>query len=54
MVLQILFLIIAAAAIALFSLNVRKIIRNINLGRPLDRSDRPSARLAFMLKFAFG
>lgn len=54
MVLQILFLIIAAAAIALFSLNVRKIIRNINLGRPLDRSDRPSERLAIMLKVAFG
>jgi len=54
MVLQILFLIIAAAAIALFSWNVRKIIRNINLGRPLDRSDRPSERLAIMLKVAFG
>lgn len=54
MVLQIFFLIIAAAAIALFSLNVRKIIRNINLGRPLDRSDRPSERLAIMLKVAFG
>ena len=54
MVLQILFLIIAAAAISLFSLNVRKIIRNINLGRPLDRSDRPSERLAIMLKVAFG
>ncbi len=54
MVLQILFLIIAAAAIALFSLNVRKIVRNINLGRPLDRSDRPSERLAIMMKVAFG
>jgi len=54
MVLQILFLIIAAAAIVLFSLNVRKIIRNINLGRALDRSDRPSERLAIMLKVAFG
>jgi heterodisulfide reductase subunit C len=54
MVLQILFLIIAAAAIALFSWNVRKIIRNINLGRPVDRSDRPSERLAIMLKVAFG
>jgi hypothetical protein len=54
MVLQILFLIIAAAAITLFSLNVRKIIRNINLGRPEDRSDRPSERLAVMMKVAFG
>ncbi len=54
MVLQVLFLIIAAAAIALFSLNVRKIIRNIRLGKPIDRSDRPSDRLAVMLKVAFG
>ncbi len=54
MVLQILFLIIAAAAITLFSLNVRKIIRNIRLGRPADRSDRPAERLMVMLKVAFG
>jgi len=54
MVLQVLFLIIAAAAILLFSLNARKIIRNIRLGKPIDRSDRPSKRLAVMLKVAFG
>jgi heterodisulfide reductase subunit C len=54
MVLQVLFLIIAAAAILLFSLNARKIIRNIRLGKPIDRSDRPSERLAVMLKVAFG
>jgi len=54
MVLQVIFLIIAAAAIALFSLNVRKIIRNINLGKDTDRSDRPSERLITMLKVAFG
>lgn len=54
MVLQILFLIIAAVAIALFSLNVGKIVRNIRLGRPEDRSDQPSKRLATMMKVAFG
>lgn len=54
MVLQIIFLIIATAAIVLFSLNVRKIIRNIRLGKDLDRSDRPSERMATMLKVAFG
>jgi len=54
MVLQVIFLIVAAAAIALFSLNVRKIIRNINLGKDTDRSDRPSERLITMLKVAFG
>ncbi len=54
MLLQILFLLIAIAAIAFFTLNVRKIARNINLGRPLDRSDRPAERLMVMLKVAFG
>jgi heterodisulfide reductase subunit C len=54
MVLQVIFLIVAAATIALFSLNVRKIIRNINLGRDTDRSDRPTERLITMLKVAFG
>ena len=54
MVLQIIFLIIAAAAVLLFSLNVRKIIRNIRLGKPADRSDRPSERIATMMKVAFG
>ncbi len=54
MVLQVIFLIVAVAAIALFSLNVRKIIRNINLGKDTDRSDRPVERLATMLRVAFG
>lgn len=54
MILQVIFLIISAAAIILFSLNVRKIIRNIKLGKDLDRSDRPSERMATMLKVAFG
>ncbi|WP_306551062.1 (Fe-S)-binding protein [Daejeonella sp.] len=54
MVLQVIFLIVTAAAIALFSLNVRKIIRNINLGKDTDRSDKPAERLAIMFKVAFG
>lgn len=54
MVLQVIFLIIAAASIALFTKNIRKIIRNINLGRDIDRSDRPLDRLITMLKVAFG
>lgn len=54
MVLQVIFLIVTVAAIALFSLNVRKIIRNINLGKDTDRSDRPAERLFTMLKVAFG
>jgi heterodisulfide reductase subunit C len=54
MVVQIIFLIVTGASLALFSLNVRKIIRNINLGKDTDRSDKPAERLATMFKVAFG
>ena len=54
MTLQILFLIILIAAIAFFTKNIRKISRNIKLGRALDRSDKPQERLKVMLKVAFG
>ena len=51
---QLIFLSIAIAAIALFTMNVRKVIRNIHLGRSVNRSDRPTERLLTMLKVAFG
>jgi heterodisulfide reductase subunit C len=54
MIAQLLFLLFTIAAIVLFTINVRKIIRNINLGRPLNRSDRPAERFMVMLKVAFG
>jgi heterodisulfide reductase subunit C len=54
MVLQVIFLLIALASIAFFSKNIRKIIRNIKLGRDTNRSDRPFERLITMLKVAFG
>ncbi|MES2875501.1 MAG: (Fe-S)-binding protein [Bacteroidota bacterium] len=54
MLLQILFLLIAISAVGFFALNARKIARNINLGRPIDRSDRPAERIMVMLKVAFG
>ena len=54
MVLQIIFLVIELASIAFFSKNIRKIIRNIKLGRDTNRSDRPLERLVTMLKVAFG
>lgn len=54
MVLQILFIAFVIAAIALFSFNFKKVIRNIRLGRPVDRFDRPGERLKVMLKVAFG
>lgn len=54
MVAQILFLVITLAAIALFTFNFRKIIRNIRLGKSADRSDQPQKRLMTMLRVAFG
>jgi hypothetical protein len=54
MVLQILFIALVIAAIALFSLNFKKVIRNIKLGRPADRFDQPGKRWMTMLKVAFG
>jgi heterodisulfide reductase subunit C len=54
MVLQVIFLLIILASIAFFSKNIRKIIRNIKLGRDTNRSDRPIERLITMLKVAFG
>lgn len=54
MISQILFIAITIAAIALFSINFKKILRNINLGRDTDRSDQPKRRLMTMLRVAFG
>lgn len=54
MISQIVFLIFSVAAIAFFSFNVRKIVRNIHIGRATDRSDRPAERLMTMLRVAFG
>lgn len=54
MVAQILFLVITLAAIALFTFNFRKIIRNIRLGKSADRNDQPQKRFITMLRVAFG
>ncbi|WP_316797928.1 (Fe-S)-binding protein [Pedobacter frigidisoli] len=54
MVAQILFLVITLAASALFAVNLRKIIRNIRLGKPADRKDQPQKRLMTMIRVAFG
>ncbi|MBC7744637.1 MAG: (Fe-S)-binding protein [Flavobacterium sp.] len=51
---QIIFLLIILAAVFYFTVNVKKIIRNINLGLPLNRSDKPLQRFMVMLKVAFG
>ncbi|WDF56442.1 (Fe-S)-binding protein [Mucilaginibacter sp. KACC 22063] len=54
MIFQLLFLVIFAAAVALFAYNVKKIRRNILLGHPLDRSDNPAERWKIMAKVALG
>src|SRR6201996_1465567 len=51
---QIIFIIILAAAIYLFSKNAGKIRRNILLGRDTDRSDQPAERWRTMAKIALG
>jgi heterodisulfide reductase subunit C len=51
---QILFIIITIGAVALFSYNLKKVIRNIRLGRNADRSDQPKKRLMTMVKIALG
>ncbi len=54
MVAQIIFIVITVAAIALFSYNIKKVIRNIQLGKLANRSDQPQKRFMTMLKVAFG
>lgn len=54
MISQIFFFLIAFAAIGLFTFNMKKIIRNIRLGKSADRTDQPKKRLMLMLRVAFG
>jgi heterodisulfide reductase subunit C len=51
---NILFLVLLIAGIVLFTINVRKVIRNIRLGRDADRSDRKGERFSTMMRVAFG
>src|SRR6476469_2971418 len=54
MIIQIIFSIALILSIAFFSKNVKRIIRNIKLGKAINRSDRKHERWATMLKVAFG
>ncbi|WNJ21351.1 (Fe-S)-binding protein [Pontibacter sp. G13] len=54
MISQILFLLVTAAAAGLFAFQLRKVRQNIQLGRPLDRSDQPGERWKTMALVAFG
>ena len=51
---NILFAIVLVAGVGYFSLNVRKLVRNIKLGLDVDRSDNKPQRLKNMLKIALG
>jgi len=51
---NIIFAIVLVAGIGFFTLNIRKIIRNIKLGKDIDRTDNTSARWKNMIKIALG
>lgn len=54
MISSIIFIALLLAASLLFAKNVKTIIRNIKLGRVLDRSDRKKERFMLMAKVALG
>jgi heterodisulfide reductase subunit C len=54
MISQIIFFLILSASVFLFAKNIRKVIRNIRLGRELDRSDRKGERWMTMIRVALG
>lgn len=51
---NILFALVLVSAIVFFTKNVKKLIRNIKLGRQVDRSDNPSERWKNMIRVALG
>jgi len=51
---NVLFALLLIAGFTFFIQNFRKIVRNIKLGKPLDRSDRKAARWKNMALVAFG
>ena len=51
---NILFILVFIAATALFTFNAKKIIRNIHLGRKLNRTDRKPERWKLMARVALG
>ncbi len=54
MIAQIIFILALIAAVVFFTINAKKIVRNINIGRKINRNDRKNERLITMLKVAFG
>src|SRR5699024_8500341 len=51
---KILFILILLFSVGFFARNVKKIIRNIKLGRPITRTDQPKKRWANMTRVALG
>jgi len=51
---QIVFLFVLIGGIAFFTRNIRRIIRNIKIGRKLDQNDHPKERFAQMMRIAIG
>lgn len=49
-----LFVVVLSVAVAIFTRNIRQILRNIQLGRPTDRSDQSKARWNNMSRIALG
>ena len=54
MISSILFIVLLGGGIVLFTLNVRKVIRNIRLGKEIDRTDQPGNRWRVMARVALG
>lgn len=54
MIAQIAFILALVVGIGIFARNVRRLIRNIKLGRAIDRTDNPAARWKKMGKIAIG
>ena len=51
---QIVFLIVLVAGILFFDRNIRRVIRNIKLGKKIDRNDQSGERFAKMARIALG
>ncbi len=51
---NIIFSFLLIISIGFFSLNIKKLIKVIKLGKPVDRFDNPSKRLSNMIRIALG
>ena len=51
---NIIFLLLLLFAVSMFSINLKRIISNINLGRDVNRYDRPYDRWKNMFRVALG